>query len=104
MPTYTYECEACGGRFEAFQSISAEPLSQCQKCNAEGAVRRLITGGAGFLFKGPGFYTTDYRSSEYQAAAKKEESAGSPDSKPAKKADSEKASVKVDKSETKSTD
>jgi len=104
MPTYTYECEACGGHFEAFQSITAEPLTQCQKCNAEGGVHRLITGGAGFLFKGSGFYTTDYRSSEYQAAAKKEESAGSSDSKPAKKTDSEKASAKADKSEAKSTD
>lgn len=70
MPTYDYECRACGHGFEAFQSITAEPLSECPECS--GSVQRLIGGGAGFLFKGGGFYETDYRSSDYKQAAAKD--------------------------------
>ena len=61
MPTYEYECTKCGHTFEAFQSITAEPLSSCPKCR--GRVRRLIQGGIGIIFKGSGFYTTDYKKS-----------------------------------------
>jgi len=57
MPTYEYECKKCGHNFEAFQSMSDEPLKKCQKCGKE--VRRLILGGAGIIFKGSGFYVTD---------------------------------------------
>lgn len=64
MPTYDYLCEACGFHFEQFQSITAEPLKKCPKCS--GTVRRLIGGGNGFLFKGNGFYITDYRSEKYK--------------------------------------
>ena len=60
MPTYDYECKDCGHRFEKFQRITAEPLTECPECG--GAVERLIGGGAGMIFKGPGFYATDYRS------------------------------------------
>ncbi len=63
MPTYDYVCDECGYKFEEFQSITAEPLTKCPKCG--GSVRRLIGGGNGFLFKGSGFYITDYRSNNY---------------------------------------
>ncbi|MGH7724506.1 MAG: FmdB family zinc ribbon protein [Candidatus Eiseniibacteriota bacterium] len=76
MPTYDYECSKCGHRFEEFQSMKDKPLTKCPKCG--GKVKRLIGTGAGFLFKGSGFYITDYRSSSYQEKKKKEsgESAG----------------------------
>ena len=67
MPTYDYECSDCGHAFEAFHSMSAEPLSVCPEC--AGKVKRLIGAGAGILFKGSGFYETDYRSSGYKKAA-----------------------------------
>jgi putative FmdB family regulatory protein len=70
MPTYEYFCDACGQRFEQFQSIKADPLADCPKCRAHGRVRRLISGGAGLIFKGSGFYITDYRSDGYKTAAK----------------------------------
>ena len=59
MPTYEYECGNCKERFEVFQSITAEPLKSCPKCS--GSVKRLIGAGAGIIFKGSGFYATDYR-------------------------------------------
>ncbi len=79
MPTYDYECQKCGHRFEEFQSMKDKPLTRCPQCR--GKVKRLIGTGAGFLFKGSGFYTTDYRSSAYQEKKKKE--SGSPSAKPA---------------------
>jgi putative FmdB family regulatory protein len=71
MPTYEYECAGCGHRFEEFQSIKAKPLTKCPVCKKQ-RVRRLISGGAGFIFKGSGFYITDYRSDSYKEAAKKD--------------------------------
>ena len=59
MPTYDYECRHCGHRFEAFQMITDKPLTHCPKCNK--SVKRLIGSGAGIIFKGSGFYATDYR-------------------------------------------
>jgi putative FmdB family regulatory protein len=59
MPTYDYECKSCRHTFEAFQSIRDEPLKKCPKCGK--AVRRLFGGGLGIIFKGSGFYTTDYK-------------------------------------------
>ncbi|HTL46896.1 MAG TPA: FmdB family zinc ribbon protein [Verrucomicrobiae bacterium] len=70
MPTYEYLCESCGHRFEQFQSIKAEPLKKCPACKKK--VKRLIGGGAGIIFKGSGFYQTDYRSSKYKEAASKD--------------------------------
>lgn len=70
MPTYEYECEKCGHRFELFQSMSEEPRKRCPKCR--GKVRRLIGTGAGMIFKGAGFYVTDYRSESYKEQKKKE--------------------------------
>jgi putative FmdB family regulatory protein len=68
MPTYEYQCRACAHRFDARQSIKAAPRTRCPHCGKK--VDRLISAGAGFLFKGTGFYTTDYRSKPYQEAAK----------------------------------
>ncbi|MFA5410909.1 MAG: FmdB family zinc ribbon protein [Candidatus Omnitrophota bacterium] len=59
MPTYEYECTHCGRNFEIFQKISDPPLGKCPKCNAQ--IRRLISSGSGIIFKGSGFYATDYR-------------------------------------------
>jgi len=68
MPTYEYKCDSCGYLFEEFQSITDKPIEKCPKCN--GKVRRLIGGGNGFIFKGSGFYITDYRNKSYSEAAK----------------------------------
>lgn len=70
MPTYEYQCRSCAQRFEARQSITASPRTRCPHCGKK--VDRMISGGAGFLFKGSGFYTTDHRSKPYQEAAKKD--------------------------------
>jgi putative FmdB family regulatory protein len=78
MPTYDYHCEKCDQNFEAFQSMRDKPFTQCPKdlCRlskwGHGKVKRLLGAGAGIIFKGSGFYTTDYRSKAYQEAAKKE--------------------------------
>ena len=77
MPTYEYECEKCGLRFDAFQSITAEPLTKCKNEACDGTVRRLFSAGAGFIFKGSGFYITDYRSDSYKKAAQSESGATS---------------------------
>lgn len=83
MPTYDYECQKCGRVFEAFQSMKDEPLTTCIEEGCNGKVKRLIGTGAGILFKGSGFYETDYRSKDYKEAAKKEK-----DSSPGKSAES----------------
>jgi putative FmdB family regulatory protein len=75
MPTYEYRCSSCEHTLEAFQSISAEPLTVCPRCSAP-ALKRLIGTGAGFIFKGSGFYITDYRSKDYKEKAKAETGAG----------------------------
>lgn len=62
MPTYEYECPACGHHFERFQRINDPPVRTCPTCGKR-KVRRLISGGGGIVFKGPGFYATDYRKS-----------------------------------------
>ena len=68
MPTYDYECGGCGHRFELFQSITENPVRKCPECGALKAKRLIGTGGA-IIFKGSGFYTTDYRSDEYKKQA-----------------------------------
>jgi putative FmdB family regulatory protein len=70
MPTYEYECQKCGHHFELFQSIKDAPKKTCPKCR--GRVKRLLGTGSGLIFKGSGFYTTDYRNPSYKEAAKKE--------------------------------
>ncbi len=78
MPTYEYSCQKCGQNFEAFQSMRDEPFHECPKnlCQlpkwGRGKVKRLLGTGAGLIFKGSGFYATDYRSNSYKEAAKKE--------------------------------
>src|SRR6266513_938759 len=78
MPTYEYACQKCGQNFDAFQSMRDEPFRECPKelCRlpkwGHGKVKRLLGTGAGLIFKGSGFYTTDYRSNSYKEAAKKE--------------------------------
>jgi len=78
MPTYEYVCDKCGHQFEKVQPISAKPLEICpeedcgQKRWGKGKVKRAISAGAGLIFKGSGFYITDYRSEKYKEAAKKD--------------------------------
>lgn len=82
MPTYEYVCDACEHEFEEFQSITAKPLRKCPECG-KARLKRLIGTGAGIIFKGSGFYETDYRSESYKKGAKAESDGGS-----AKKAES----------------
>src|SRR3954464_7004518 len=79
MPTYEYKCTACGHTFEKFQSIMAEPIKRCPVCGKAKA-KRLISAGAGLIFKGSGFYITDYRDAGYKDKAKAE-SGAAPDAK-----------------------
>jgi putative FmdB family regulatory protein len=79
MPTYDYICDACKHEFEAFESIKADPQSVCPECKAP-KLRRKIGAGAAILFKGSGFYQTDYRSDSYKKGAAADKPA---DSKPA---------------------
>jgi putative FmdB family regulatory protein len=89
MPTYDYECRKCGNRFEVVQSMNDAKLESCPVAACDGQVKRLMGTGAGIIFKGSGFYQTDYRSSSYQAGAKSEnggsktESAAKSDAAPA---------------------
>ncbi|MFA7157767.1 MAG: FmdB family zinc ribbon protein [Kiritimatiellia bacterium] len=91
MPTYEYECKKCDRVFEVFQSITAAPLRQCPKC--KGKVRRLIGRGSGIIFKGSGFYQTDYRSEHYKKRAAEE----SKTSVPTPAADAKKPAAKKEK-------
>lgn len=70
MPTYEYRCPECSNEFEKFQKMSDEPVAECPNCGAR--AERKLSGGAGFLFKGSGFYITDYRSDTYKKAASSE--------------------------------
>jgi putative FmdB family regulatory protein len=76
MPTYDYRCRKCGHVFELFHSIRDEKPRRCPRC--KGKAQRVPSGGAGLLFKGSGFYITDYRSREYKEQAKREKGGGSP--------------------------
>ena len=75
MPTYDYECKACGKTLEVFQPISEAPKKKCPACG-KSKLERLIGPGAGFIFKGSGFYITDYRSQDYKEKAKAESGGG----------------------------
>ena len=74
MPTYDYACQSCGHEFEAFQSMSAKSLRKCPECGKL-QLKRLIGMGAGVIFKGSGFYQTDYRSDSYKQSVKAEKDA-----------------------------
>jgi putative FmdB family regulatory protein len=78
MPTYEYSCESCGHHFEVFQSMKDPKLTDCPESGCDGPVRRLLGTGAGLIFKGGGFYQTDYRSESYKQGAKKESEAANP--------------------------
>ena len=76
MPTYEYECKSCGHAFEKFQTMSAKPLSKCPECGK--ALRRIIGQGAGIIFKGSGFYATDYRKNSCKENKKSDSSGPKP--------------------------
>ena len=96
MPTYDYSCTACGHRFERFESINDDALKACPKCSKKKAKRMLGT-GAGLIFKGAGFYTTDYK----QAGSKKD-SGSEPSKEPEKKSESKSESKEKKKGEKES--
>lgn len=91
MPTYSYLCKGCGNEFERFQAITAKPLRTCPACGKR-ELKRLIGTGAGIIFKGSGFYQTDYRSESYKKAEKSEKS--SMEKKPAAEGKETKAGEK----------
>ena len=80
MPTYEYRCENCGHEFEQFQSITASPLRKCSSCDKM-TLKRLIGAGSGIIFKGSGFYQTDYRTENYKNGAKNVTTAGNTEKK-----------------------
>ncbi|HEY9164538.1 MAG TPA: FmdB family zinc ribbon protein [Candidatus Kryptonia bacterium] len=94
MPTYEYKCESCSKTFEEIQSMTDDPLTTCPKCG--GKVQRLISSGVGLIFKGSGFYLTDYKKSSASPAGSNGES------KPKTKAPAEKPAVAKTKSTKKS--
>jgi len=105
MPTYEYVCAKCGHHFEKVQPISAKPLAICpedlcaRKRWGKGKVKRAISAGGGLIFKGSGFYITDYRSEKYKEAAKKDvapASSSAAASKPAASGDSKPVSAKAE--------
>lgn len=81
MPTYDYTCQACGKELEIFQPMTESPKRKCPECGAL-KLKRHIGTGAGFVFKGSGFYQTDYRSESYKADKKKADSSSKEESKP----------------------
>lgn len=96
MPTYEYACQKCGHEFEQFQSMRDEPLKKCPKCK-KAALKRLVGGGAGLIFKGSGFYITDYKN---KGSAPKEGG----DAKPAEAKPSESKPAESKPSESKSAE
>ncbi len=92
MPTYDYECDGCGHAFELFQRISENPKRKCPECGKQ-KLRRLIGPGAAIMFKGSGFYTTDYRSESYKKAASAEKSNSSSSGKSTEKKSETKAAT-----------
>ena len=105
MPTYEYECDKCHKAFELVQSMNDAPVSTCPKdvCRQQkwgkGKVRRMVGTGAGLIFKGSGFYITDYRSESYKAGEKRDSAGGEPKSEP-KPAESKPAESKTAESKT----
>jgi putative FmdB family regulatory protein len=95
MPTYEYECRKCGHKFEKFQSMSAEPVKTCPQCRAR-KVARLLSGGAGIIFKGSGFYQTDYKKTSAPASEKSGEKTAEKGSEAPKPAESKSEGAKKD--------
>jgi putative FmdB family regulatory protein len=98
MPTYEYECDGCGHAFDEFQYFSEDPLKKCPACK-KNKLRRLFGTGASVIFKGSGFYETDYRSESYKSGAKAESEAAKPAGDAAKNGDAkpDAAPAKADK-------
>ena len=94
MPTYDYECDACKHEFEEFQSMMDKPLKKCPACGKR-KLRRLLGSGAAIIFKGSGFYQTDYRSESYKSAAKADQEAGKPAATGKDSANGKAATVKL---------
>lgn len=92
MPTYDYHCDACEHEFELFQSIKADPEKKCPECG-KNKLRRLIGPGAALVFKGSGFYKTDYRSESYKKAAAADKSSSSSSSSTASSSSSSSSST-----------
>ncbi len=101
MPTYDYQCQKCDHKFEVFQSMKARRLSKCPEEDCDGKVKRLLGTGAGIIFKGSGFYETDYRSDSYQKAAKADKPSSSSSSGDKKKKSPEKSKTAKPKTATK---
>ena len=99
MPTYEYKCDACGHAFERFQSITADAIKRCPECG-KAKVRRLISTGAGLIFKGSGFYITDYRDKSYTEKAKADTGGGSSESKTDSKSETKSESTSAEKPKT----
>lgn len=97
MPTYDYQCKDCSHRFDVFQSITAAPLKTCPKC--DGTLERIINGGAGLIFKGSGFYLTDYKKNNGEKGDKSEKSTEKPPAK-SESTTGEKSSTTSQKSES----
>jgi putative FmdB family regulatory protein len=91
MPNYDYECDGCGHQWEMFQRMVEDPIKKCPQCNKKKA-RRLFGTGAAIMFKGSGFYETDYRSDSYKKAAKADKDKSSGDSGSSSKKDAKSSS------------
>ncbi len=102
MPTYEYICDACGNAFEKFQPITSDPIKKCPKCG-KNKVRRLISAGAGLIFKGSGFYITDYRDKGYSDKAKADSAASNEKPAESKPSESSSDTAKPAATETKTT-
>lgn len=101
MPTYEYRCKSCGHEFEEFQTMSSDPLTICPKC-AKPTLRRLMSSGVGLVFKGSGFYVTDYKKSKTSSSSSRKLKS-KPDSKSESKPDSKQESQPDSKQESKPT-
>ena len=101
MPTYEYKCLDCGIHFDRFQSITEDPIQECPECS--GQTKRLIGAGAGLIFKGSGFYITDYRSDGYKESAKKDKESSSSSGGDSKSGDSKSGDSKQSKTESSNT-
>ncbi|MFQ6036239.1 MAG: FmdB family zinc ribbon protein [Sedimentisphaerales bacterium] len=102
MPTYEYICESCGYEFEQFQTIKARPIRKCPICGKV-SLKRLIGLGAGIIFKGSGFYQTDYRSESYKKAAETEKNATSTNGEAGASKDTDKKETTAESKESKSS-
>ena len=95
MPTYEYRCKSCGHEFEEFQTMSSDPLIICPKC-AKPTLKRLMSSGVGLIFKGSGFYLTDYKKSNISSSSNAKS-----ESKPDSKSESKSETMKESKLDTK---